>query len=54
MWQLCDGEGSVEQISSDIADEYELDRGQVQEQVGSLVGEFEALGLIEDASEEDR
>ncbi len=54
VWQLCDGEGSVEQISSDIADEYELDRGVVQEQVGSLVGEFEALGLIEDASEEDR
>jgi PqqD family protein of HPr-rel-A system len=50
VWHLCDGEGSVEQLSRDIAAEYAMDRREVQEQVAQLVGEFEALGLVDDAS----
>jgi PqqD family protein of HPr-rel-A system len=50
VWQLCDGVGTVAQLSDDIAAEFELQPVTVQEQVGRLVGEFEALGLVEDAS----
>jgi PqqD family protein of HPr-rel-A system len=50
VWQLCDGHGSVAQLSEDIAAEYTLDPLAVQGQVGQLIGEFEALGLVEDAS----
>jgi PqqD family protein of HPr-rel-A system len=50
VWHLCDGEGSVEQLSQDIAAEYGLDPREVQGHVGQLVGEFEALGLVDDVS----
>ncbi len=50
VWQLCDGSGTVAQLAEDIAAEFELPPDEVQAQVGRLVGEFEALGLVDDAS----
>jgi PqqD family protein of HPr-rel-A system len=50
VWQLCDGVGTVEQLAADIASEFGLPVTEVQEQVSQLVGEFEALGLVDNAS----
>lgn len=50
VWQLCDGVGSVQQLSEDIAAEFGLAIDDVKTQVGRLVGEFEALGLVNDSS----
>ncbi len=49
IWQLCDGEASVGQLAFEIADEYGLEHDQVQDQVAGLIGELDALGLVEDS-----
>lgn len=46
VWRLCDGEATVGQLSSEIADEYGLDLKEVRVQIASLVGELDALGLV--------
>ncbi len=48
VWQLCDGEATVGQLALDIAEEYELEASEVQEQVASVIAEFDALDLVED------
>jgi PqqD family protein of HPr-rel-A system len=52
VWQLCDGVGTVGELSEDVAAEFGLEPSVVQWQIGQLIGEFEALGLVEDASGE--
>jgi hypothetical protein len=49
VWQLCDGIATVAELSSDIAEAYGLPANSVGEQVGTVVAEFDALGLVEDA-----
>jgi hypothetical protein len=46
VWRLCDGEATVGQLSSEIAEEYGLDVEEVQLQIAALVGELDALGLV--------
>lgn len=49
MWQLCDGEASVEDQAREIAEEYGLDVERMRVEVASLIGELDTLGLVEDA-----
>lgn len=46
IWRLCDGTATVGQLASEIANEYGLDLEEVRAQVATLVGEFDALGLV--------
>ena len=48
VWQLCDGETSVGQLATDIAEEYELVRNEVLDQVAAVIAEFDALDLVRD------
>lgn len=48
IWHLCDGSGSAEELARDIAEEYGLDRRTVTGQVMAVIGELDALGLVED------
>ncbi|MGH2701403.1 MAG: HPr-rel-A system PqqD family peptide chaperone [Actinomycetota bacterium] len=50
VWRICDGEASVAQLSAEVAEEYGLVRQNVQRELQSLVAEFDALGLVEDAA----
>jgi PqqD family protein of HPr-rel-A system len=50
VWFLCDGSASVRELAQEIADEYGLDPGPIRSQVADLVGELDAVGLLEDAS----
>lgn len=49
VWALCEGDASIEALAEEIADEYELQRDDVEVQLMNLVGELDALGLLEDA-----
>lgn len=49
VWQLCEGEASVRQLSEEIALEYGVTVDNVEMQVVTLVAELDALGLLEDA-----
>lgn len=49
LWQLCDGSASVEQLSIEVAEEYDLDQPQVQREIAELIAELDAMGLVEDA-----
>jgi hypothetical protein len=49
VWQLCDGDASIEELSRDIAEEYGLETATVLAQVSEVVAEFDALGLTTDA-----
>ena len=49
VWQLCDGLASVEDLARDIAEEYGLQGKEVEAQVASVIAEFDALDLVEDA-----
>jgi len=49
VWQLCDGTATVGELARDIAAEYELEAVQVEEQVASVIAEFDALDLIRDS-----
>ncbi|MGH2677419.1 MAG: PqqD family protein [Actinomycetota bacterium] len=48
VWQLCDGEASVGQMATEVAEEYGLKRPEVVSQVSSVIAEFDALDLVED------
>jgi PqqD family protein of HPr-rel-A system len=50
VWFLCDASASVRQLAQEIADEYGLEPGPIRLQVADLVGELDALGLLEDAA----
>lgn len=49
VWALCDGSASVFELGADIADTYGLDPGVVSAEVASVIAEFQALGLVDDA-----
>jgi PqqD family protein of HPr-rel-A system len=49
VWQLCDGQASVGDLAKEIADEYDLEGKEVEAQVASVIAEFDALDLVEDA-----
>jgi PqqD family protein of HPr-rel-A system len=48
VWQLCDGDASVSQLATEIAEEYALKAPEVLEQVSAVIAEFDALDLVED------
>jgi PqqD family protein of HPr-rel-A system len=48
VWQLADGDATVDQLAIEIAEELSLDLGSTREQVSGLVAELDALGLVED------
>lgn len=50
VWHLCTGEATVAQLAQEIAEEYELEPRELLAQVSALVGELDALGLVEDAA----
>lgn len=50
LWALCDGDASVEQLALEVAEEYALDREQVEREIAELIAELDALGLVEDAA----
>lgn len=52
VWQVLDGEATVERLASEIADEYGLPMENVAMQITSLIAELDAMGLVEDASPE--
>jgi PqqD family protein of HPr-rel-A system len=49
VWQICDGEASVQEIATDIAAEFETDESEVLGQVRTLIAELDALGIVHDA-----
>jgi hypothetical protein len=49
VWNLCDGEATVGQLATEIAEEYGLKGPDVLEQVSAVIAEFDALDLIEDS-----
>lgn len=49
VWQVCDGNATVRQLSEEIAAEYRLTVENIQMQLVTLVAELDALGLLEDA-----
>jgi len=49
VWALCDGSASVSELGADIAETYGLDADAVSGEVASVIAEFEALGLVDDA-----
>ena len=49
LWHLCDGDASVEQLGTEVAEEYDLDPAKVSAEIATWVAELDALGLIEDA-----
>lgn len=52
LWHLCDGDASISQLGSEVAEEYGLDAATVQGEIAAWVAELDALGLIEDAGVE--
>jgi PqqD family protein of HPr-rel-A system len=50
LWHLCDGDATVEQLGSEVAEEYGLDPATVQKEIAGWVAELDALGLIQDAA----
>jgi hypothetical protein len=52
VWQLCDGQGTVADLGHEIAQEYGVAEPTVREQLGTLIAEFDTLGLVHDARRE--
>ncbi|MGH2660508.1 MAG: HPr-rel-A system PqqD family peptide chaperone [Actinomycetota bacterium] len=52
MWHMCDGSGSISDLARDISEEYGLERRTIHGQVTTVIAEFDALGLVEDAREQ--
>ena len=49
VWHLCDGQATVGDLAKEIAEEYGLPGAEVEMQVASVIAEFDALDLVEDA-----
>ncbi len=47
IWELLDGQRSVAQLASLICEEYKVDQQQALADVGKLMGELAAEGLVE-------
>lgn len=50
IWQLCQGDASVETLATEVAEELGHERAQVLADITALVAELDALGLVEDAT----
>jgi PqqD family protein of HPr-rel-A system len=50
IWQLCQGDASVETLATEVAEELGHERDQVLADITALVAELDALGLVEDAT----
>jgi PqqD family protein of HPr-rel-A system len=51
LWQLADGEASLEQLVEEASQELQLDRSELHEQFSGLIAELDALGVLIDASD---
>jgi PqqD family protein of HPr-rel-A system len=49
VWQLCDGEATVGQLATEIAEEYSLRSDEVVGQISAVIAEFDALDLVQDS-----
>lgn len=49
IWQLIDGEATVEQLGREVAEEYRLEMSSTRDELAALISELDALGLVEDA-----
>jgi hypothetical protein len=52
IWQLAEGDASVEQLASEIAEELSIDLSDAHRHVSGLVAELDALDLVEDGTRE--
>src|SRR5437870_63980 len=48
VWQLCDGDGTVAELATEIAGAYGVDARELEVQLAQLIAEFDALGLVID------
>ncbi|PNU19905.1 pyrroloquinoline quinone biosynthesis peptide chaperone PqqD [Geothermobacter hydrogeniphilus] len=48
IWLRCDGERSLEQIINELAGEYEVDRGELEQDVRDFVADLEQRGWLID------
>jgi PqqD family protein of HPr-rel-A system len=53
VWQLCEGDTTVQELASEIAEAYALDVQALEGQLAQLIAEFEALGLVHDNRPEE-
>jgi PqqD family protein of HPr-rel-A system len=51
LWQLADGEASLEQLVEEASQELQLDRSELHEQFSGLIAELDALGVLIDAND---
>jgi len=49
IWEMCDGDHSIESIASLIAEHFQLSLGDVHRDVQRIVGELNREGLLESA-----
>lgn len=46
IWQLADGSRSMDQITDDLADDYDVDRSELEEDVSSFVDDLVQRGWL--------
>jgi hypothetical protein len=51
VWQLCEGNASVEELARDFAVAYRLELNKVRSELAVVVAEFDTLGLVTDSRE---
>jgi PqqD family protein of HPr-rel-A system len=51
LWNLSDGDASVEQLVRETSEELHLEPSEVREQFVGLVAEMDALGLLDDMND---
>ena len=49
VWHLCDGSADVRQLAAEISEELDVEPRTARMHVVAAVGEFETLGLVEEA-----
>lgn len=47
IWDLCDGDSTVEEISSTISARFDVGPDLAAQQVGALLGQLRTIGFIE-------
>ena len=51
LWQLADGEASLEQLVEEVSQEFDLDASELHEQFSGLIAELDALGVLHDSND---
>jgi len=54
IWQLLDGQNSVDQIVQAVCEEYDVTQQQAETDIVELIGNLEAAGLIHTSQENER